>query len=417
MAGPGLEGSQPNGIGHTVMSTTVTIDKDRIVAVDGKPFFLVGARHMPTGGSPAILAEAGFNARRVRTFGVEKDPESDPIPDPDEGLYFWDYLYDRTILDRAPDYRRELEAHVRQVREHPLLFCYENTNEVARFWKTREPAVKPEELVAGTDLVRELDPDHPIWIAHTRHRTVETLSRYSPFGDITGCNTFPIAPMGMRRHVGVRADGRVQDCPDSTLHSVGKYADKMMRVGGGKLAVFMQIQAMAYENWFSPEHSPELAGQTVDESLILYPTYEDIRFMAFDAIIHGATGLVFALYKTPVGGAEWDNVVRVVRELRGLERALTGTPVTEAITTSYADLGFTIWDGVVTLARRCGDDVFVFAANTAFDPAEATFRSPLLDGHPRAAVEGEDREVPIAAGTFTDAFDPFAVHVYRLPGD
>ena len=46
------------------MPEIVQIGRDRVTQVDGRPFFLIGARHMPEGGTPEILRDAGFNAFR-----------------------------------------------------------------------------------------------------------------------------------------------------------------------------------------------------------------------------------------------------------------------------------------------------------------------------------------------------------------
>lgn len=395
------------------MPSLVTIDANRITHINGKPFFLLGARHMPEGGTPEVLSEAGFNAYRVLAFGHDIcEPET--TPDPNESIFFWSYLYDRTILGRNPDYKHQLKEYVGIVKNHPHLLCYENTNEVARYWKDSKPSTTPDDLVAGINLLRELDPNHPIWIAHTRHRTVEALSQYNKFGDITGCNCFPVAPDGMRQHIGVRDDGRVQDCPDPSVHAMGKYTEKMMNVGQGKMPIWMQVQAMAYENWFNPKHCPEMAGQTVDESKILYPTYEQLRFMAYDSIVHGATGLVFAMWRTPIDSDVWFDIKLVVTELRGLNEALSAPPCAVPVSVSYTDLGYTIWDGVRTLARQKGDYIYLFSANTAFDPAQVKITVAGLSKDTVAFVEAEDREVVIENGVLSDTFKPYEVHIYRI---
>ena len=394
--------------------TKVEIDKDRITRVNGKPFFLLGARHMPDGGNPAILAEAGFNAYRVRSFGIDVDAASDPVPGNDEGIMFWSYINDRAVLGRSDRYGRELEAHVRRIKDHPALLCYENVNEAARFWKGSDVNIRPEELTEGTALLRGLDPDHPIWIAHTRHRTVETLRPYNDCGDITGCNCYPVIPSGMRRHIGVRPDGKTMDCPDQSVHAMGKYADKMMKVGQGRLAIWMQVQAMAYENWFDPRHAPEMAGQTVDPAKVLYPTFDQMRFMAYDAIVHGATGLAFSMYRTPVDQPVWKDIVALIAELKELNDALTAPPLSKPIPMRYVDLGYTIWDGVPVLARKLDQDVYLFAINTAFDPARPVFDLTEVTDDDCVFVLGEDRRVTLNSGALQDDFEPYAVHVYRM---
>lgn len=392
----------------------VSLDQNRITRVDGRPFFLIGARHMPEGGTPEILADAGFNGYRWLAFGTESACDDLQLPRADEPLFFWAYIYDRAVFSRGEGHRRQLEDLVRRVKDHPRLFCYENFNEVALRWRHIDRKAQPAELAEGTAYLRELDPDHAIWLAHSCDRTVEALREYDECMDVVGCNPYPVIPPGLRQHMGVRPDGRMLDCPDQTPHAVGRYTEKMMAVGEGRMPVWMLIQAMANENWFSTEHCPEMAGQTADASKILYPTYEQMRFMAYDAIIAGATGLAFSMYKTPIESQAWQDVSQVVDELSRLHDALAAPPVEMPIEMSYTDLGFSIWDGVKTLVRRKGTDLYLFAANTAFDPAQVTMRMPSVGGASAATVEGEDREVSIENGTMTDSFDPYGVHVYRI---
>ena len=128
-----------------------------------------------------------------------------------------------------------------------------------------------------------LDADHPIWLAHSTDRTIDTLAEYDESMDVLGANPSPIQPPGMRPHIGARLDGRVRDCPDQSIHYVGRCTERMMRVGGNEKPVWMLIQGMPYEHWFSEMHCPEMAGQAIDESMCVYPSYEELRFMAYDA--------------------------------------------------------------------------------------------------------------------------------------
>lgn len=401
------------------MPARVTVGADRVVYADGKPFFLVGARHMPVGGTPAILADAGFNAYRTLAFGSESaDP--DPLPDPADGICFWSYVFDRTCLGRSPGYRSELEELVARVKDHPAFLCYENFNEPAKvsMWQEgkKKPKAMPEDLSAGTALLRSLDPHHPLWLAHNFQRTAETLASYNQCADIVGSNCYPVMPQGgIRRYLTVRNDGRMIDCPDQTIHAVARYTEKMMKVSAGRMPIWMLIQGMANASWLNPENTPIPAERTIDESKIRYPTYQELRFMAFDAIIAGATGLAMSLHKTAVGSDAWDAVKRVARELRGLGQALTALVYEGPVTVTYEDLGFTIWDGVKVLAREDEQSVWLFAANTAFDPAQVTMRLSNVPSNCTAVVESEGREAAVENGLLTDAFGPYAVHVYRIP--
>ena len=268
------------------------------------------------------------------------------------------------------------------------------------------------------DLLRQLDPDHPIWLAHSCHNMVETLATYNRCADILGANPYPVVPTGMRaHHVAARTDGRMLDCPDQTLHGAGKYTQKMVRVGAGRMPVWMFVQGMANERWFNPTELPELADQSIDDSKILYPTYEELRFMVFDEIICGATGLAFSMYGTPIESRMWRDIERVASELHGLHDALAAPPAPGNIDLSYTDLGHTIWDGVGTIARRLGDDIYLFAANIAFDPARVSIRIEGVKAGGVAVVKGEDRELAVTRGRIEDDFEPYGVHVYRFKGE
>ena len=395
------------------MPTHVTIDENHITHVDGRPFFLIGARHMPEGGTPELLRDAGFNAYRTLAFGHENS-EPEEVPRDLEGIRFWSYIYNRADLTKSPEHERELREAVGRLKDHPALLCYENLNEPTLLYKSDRFKAEPENLAAGTALLRELDPDHPIWLAHSCTNTVESLQRFNGCLDIVGANPYPILVPGMRQHIGVRPDGKMLDCPDQSVHAVGKYTEKMMTVAGGKLSVWMLIQALANENWYSPVHMPEMAGQGVDETKILYPTYGEMRFMVFDAIIAGATGIALAMPHTPTEGDVWHDITRLVGELAAMHDSLCAPPAREKIHLAYTDIGFTVWDGVQLLTRRQPDALCIFAVNTQFDPAEVTVRMKSLDGVARATVLDEDREVAVEDGLMGDRFEPYETHVYRI---
>jgi hypothetical protein len=393
------------------MPKHVTIGGHRLAYVDGSPFFLIGARHMPEGATPETLRDAGFNAFRTLAFGHEVS-QPEPVPLDLEGIYFWSYLYDRADFTKSPSYEGELRSKIMELRSHPALLCYENYNEPTLLYKSGEFKAEPGNLARGAAVVRQLDPHHPIWLAHTCGNTVETLRRFNDCLDIVGCNPYPIYVPGMRQHVGVRPDGRMLDCIDQSIHAVGKYTEKMMAVAEGR-PVWMLIQGLANENWFNPVHTPEYQGQTVDETKVLYPTFEQMRFMAYDAIVSGATGLAISMNLTPASGDIWRDIKRIVRELRSLHDALCSPPLPGTIEVSYSDLGFTIWDGVRSLGRLKGQEVYVFAVNTAFDTAEVCIRVPCRTGK-AACVVGEGREIPVQDGCIRDSFRPYDVHVYCL---
>lgn len=171
--------------------SAVTINKHRILQVKGRPFFPIAARHIPIGATPALLKEVGFNAVRWTPFGMDTlEEDSWTIPHDLDGLSFYAYLYNRGDLSSDVERRRrELTRLVDAIKDHPNLLCYEQRNEPAYSHKNYAKAQSPPEgLIAGSNVIRSLDPNHPIRVGHMCCNLVATLRKYNPAVDIVGCN-------------------------------------------------------------------------------------------------------------------------------------------------------------------------------------------------------------------------------------
>jgi hypothetical protein len=69
---------------------------------------------------------------------------------------------------------------------------------------------------------------------------------------------------------------------------------------------------------------------------------------------------------------------------------------------------------IATMVKRKGDSDYLFTVNLANKAAEATF-SLNFDFNPKAIeVRGESREIAMNSASFTDAFGPYEVHLYRV---
>ena len=394
--------------------SSVTIGPDRRLHVGGRPFFPIGARYAPDGAAPGVLADAGFNCLRWAPFGLGlADTPPFEVPADLGGLLFYPYLHDRGDLSQDAAARTEdLRRLTLAVRDHPALLCYEQRNEPAYTFRDQaRPRSPVEGIVAGSRVVRELDPDHPIRLGHMDCNLVSTLRRYNPGADIVGCNPYVVSPPRHRPHIGCRPDGQLTDCPNQTLSAVGDYTTKMMRVAEGR-PVWMQIQAMANEDWFNEQHTPENRGSTIHPHQRLFPSAWQMRFMAFNAIIRGATALELAMLRVRLDEGAWTEIRKVVGELRALHDALAAPSWPGVLDVDYTELGFSDWTGVETLVKAGAGQHWILAANTQSDPAEATF-SGLPDGTGATlSVFGEQRSVAVSDGRLTDYFRPYEVHVY-----
>ncbi|MSP12221.1 MAG: hypothetical protein EXR62_04595 [Chloroflexi bacterium] len=396
------------------MSSRVTIREDRILEFNGQPFFALQGRHMPVGASLKDLAEAGFNCFRLTSFGGMK-MSGQPMPEERYGLKICAYLYNRMNLHSDPAFTQELTAVIERLKDHPDLLAYETYNEPA--WRPDAPMLvsqTAEDLATGYQLVKKIDPYHPIHQGHSASATVEALQEYNIAADIVGCNPYPVMPPHMRQHVGIRPDGRALDSPDQQISAVADYTAKMVQVGESQKPVWMQLQAMAWEDFYSPLWRPEFAAQGKDPGAMLHPTYAQMRYMAFANIINGASGLLFSMYQVALDQPVWQDIRRLVGELRDLHDILAGHTTNLPLRPRYRNLGYSIWKGVQILVKQAGDQLYLLAANSAFDPAEVTWSGFNQTSATHLRVLGEERQVPIHNGAATDTFEPYAVHVYAL---
>jgi isocitrate dehydrogenase len=68
------------------------------------------------------------------------------------------------------------------------------------------------------------------------------------------------------------------------------------------------------------------------------------------------------------------------------------------------------------IARESGGELYLFAVNydERAKPAQATIRVASLPAGASITVVDENRTIKATQGAFTDAFEPLAVHIYRV---
>lgn len=97
--------------------------------------------------------------------------------------------------------------------------------------------------------------------------TVAQLRPYQSASDITGADVYPYPP---RTHTQTK---------NTDISVVGGITTKLVRAAGGK-PVWMTLQ-IAWSGVLPPNHVPR------------FPTLQAKRFMAYQAIVRGARGVVF----------------------------------------------------------------------------------------------------------------------------
>jgi len=368
------------------------LSPDNTILADGQRFFAIGIYYIPKSDEPfRELAEAGFNL-------VKCDSKEQLDSAHEHGLKAWVPLGGH--LDFSKD-RTEREEHIRQrveeLKDHPALLVWESMDEPAWTWKKPwEARASAEGLAQGHGFVKELDPDHLLWINHAPRNTWKTLAKFSQNVDIIACDVYPIISKDIDadKTYAMMPNGEQTDLADQTISCVGGYIDKLKKAAGPKRATWLVAQGFAWDDQ-------------------LYPTYEETRFMAYSAIIHGAKGILYwGTQSMPQPSEHWSNLKKVSRELGDLAQVLASPTISHSISLDYEEMGFSIDTGVEILVKEHDGIICLLMANTTVGPAKVT-----LSGLPFAAdsldVIFEDRSLSVSENSFQDSFDPYQVHVYK----
>jgi hypothetical protein len=236
-----------------------------------------------------------------------------------------------------------------------------------------------------------LDRDR-LWVTVQAPRgAIRGLARYGGVTDVHGVNRYPIA---------------IGD-PDPNLSEVGLWTNKLGFATPNR-AVWTTVQVCW--TW-----SFDAFGN------IALPTFEQERFMVYDAIVNGARAIAFY-------GGNNPKCWRPLDALRGwnwtfweavLEPLVREIGARSPLAPALVQPGTTRWlrssdpTTQVISRRGRGGDLWVIAARSGEESDRVTI-TDLPRWATRAEVYTEGRVVDAAGGTLTDSFDQWAVHVYRF---
>ena len=238
-----------------------------------------------------------------------------------------------------------------------------------------------------------LDPGQ-LWVTIEAPRGVAgDLALYAPVTDVHGVDVYPVTIAN----------------PDPDLHSVGEWTALVNSLIPAR-PVWTTLQICSSGSW----------DKTTGEFVL--PTYEQERYMAYDAIVNGARSLTFF-----GGGTQgcwsssdaqygwnwtfWQGVLKpLVQQLSAtsaIAPALVNSAPTTPVTASDATTETLLKQGTSV------DDLWVIAARSG--DGSATVRFQGLPGwvH-RGAVYTENRSVTASRGSFSDRFAQWDVHVYHF---
>ncbi len=451
----------------------VHFGRDGFVRIDGTPRFVIGLYELPEDDAKLKeIAESGFNLVRVPQNAETLDRVRD------HGLYAWICLGGSVQLQRPDaDGERRLASIINTFKEHPALLVWELPDEalwnvwwrrhpwvfggqqrqlrehikkaetgvpaatVAKWrslmhqaneynerglyeraetiydslwarlevenphpdWKMSQCPAESRRLIEATargcEVVRRLDPRHPIWQNHAPRNCLGSLQEYNKMVDAAGCDIYPV-PF----NYGVGHS----DLKDLNLSVVGAYTDRMSRTAPGK-SIWMVLQGFGWRD------ISESDRDNPDPAKGRRPRYRETRFMAYDAIVHGAHAILYwGTHAIEKDSSLWRDLMKVARELRALEPAIVAEAGSvEPLACAEETYGSIDGQGPKLMLRRTGDDWVLLAVNE-WALGVSFFVTGLpeeLEGKTLYRLYSDESHI-VSDATIRDGIRGFGVHVY-----
>lgn len=397
-----------------IYAADVSINPDRVLEINGTHTFVLGLYENPA--EDALLEEiagAGFNL--VRAPG---DVEAlDRLHR--HNLYAWINLGGLMEQDKDGGEREtQLRENVARCASHPAMAVWEgpdealwmcavnalrsgnSTKEIADLFSRNADALQ-ERLKNGYEKLRQIDPAHPVWLNHAAGNSQEDLAELGQAADIVGADIYPVMPYPTQPW----------DISRLGLGWVGMCTDKMQRTAPGK-PVWMVLQGMSWgdltNDLFTLKDQP---GQ--------YPSYEESRFMAWDAIARGARGILYwGTNYHPRDSECWRGIIRVVRDLADNQPLLTApdAPAPSVVETRiWGLLPFNAGGGlgVQALGKAVDGQQVWIVANEHIFPVTYTIRGLDIPDGVKYADAHTGTEATVRKGALTCAIPACGIHILR----
>jgi hypothetical protein len=336
------------------------------------------------------------------------------------GLRCWLWLGTTPDLPpQSPSPNEQLLTRiVTAFRGDPALLAYKGIDEPRNPFRGPD-WIRPDGMVRAYQKVRSLDPNHPIVVVQAPRSPVSQLISYRPTFDITGVDIYPVSyPPGLH-----------SDSPNLDINVVGEMARKTRQAAGTK-PFWMTLQ-IAWSGVTPSKDFPRIVPR--------FPDNRQERFMAYEAIVNGARGLIFfgghlTQVMRPEDAAEGWNWTFWRRALRPVVSELASDDLQPALVAANADSQVTTRNPDIELVtRRTATHVYVIAVRigggislvdfaglprkrdgTAITQGEVLFEYVQQPLPPPIDGRQAPRTIPVAGAAFSDWFAPHDAHVYRF---
>jgi len=389
--------------------SVVTVDSNNVLVLNGKKEFIIGFSPGPPNnsttpeGNDALqeLRDAGgllFRINQSSNWSSALIAQQQTALDWAEqhGMFCWVNLRELSEFATGDtNTAASLANIVDTFRNHPALGLWKNFDEA--WWS----GISVSNLYNGYVVIKQEDTNHPVVQTHAPRGTVTNLQPYNIAADILALDIYPVAiPAPINPPI-----------TNSQISQVGDWTDVLGQVAEGQKAYWL-IEQIAFSGTTPPNHT------------LVFPTFTQSRFMAYEALIDGARGLMFFggnvtatlnAQDAPCGWnwTFWTNVLKPVVQQLGDHSQLAPALVAPNSTLPITMSGTTSPD-IEWCVREAPPYLYILACKR-----EGTSTNVTFSGLPSWAGVGEvlyevPRTITAHSGQFTDTFAPFDVHVYRF---
>jgi hypothetical protein len=259
-------------------------------------------------------------------------------------------------------------------------------------FRERPYEIPPEKLQLTYDLIKRLDPVHPIWL-NLCYGWLDDHQAYNSVADVKSDDIYPV--------------------PENALPCVASYADITVQGAAGKPA-WLVLQMGPVRPHFGDKDR--------------HPTMTEVRCMTYMALAHGITGLGYYSFSERPGStwridesapAYWAQWSDLNSELETLSPYLLSPTVTNAVEVEMvsgpAGTGPWGFPALHVSMRKTENGFFLIAVNGLGEPVTARLTMPPEAAGTQAAVRYEHRTLSLQGRILEDSFGAYAVHLYDLP--